>query len=849
MGAQHGIAAFRSKFKKASPQQPASGGPAAAYTVGNQSSIALGESGQSRKRGFSLRSKMRLGKPQRAPAVPQLPPALELDFDRPALDAPSQPEIGAHARPSPTPGAAQPPTAAALVAAEAIASSSSATKHVPRARQLVKALEAMANARLDVAQVRDLASLCAEQIKQRGLDTTGLFRSFRVAQSQDDIDRLIQLFLVHINPTAYASVFAVLPDDALARLWQRPEEAPDKSRAALDELEKELRYTSIHNVVALLKWGLRHLRLRTTDFNSSDPYGWYDAFVAAEKKSGYHPRAIADLLHPTLPQETAELLVQMLELMARVAAHHNHMPASEICSILGFWLFGRIGVAHPPPTFPELQAAWQTATSVAEHLLLAHIRSQAVVTFAMPLRLTELVQDYPSIKDGSHSPGFPPAYARRQVSTLRIDLRSENLVVSPMRPRLPSATLASALDASASEQLEGGRGETWAAVIGQLASDATEGDKGKELLIPEHARILDLVDAQIAARIKHQEQAEEASRPPAFGISPSSAEGDRDSLSPQSTYRRFSRSYSDLRSTKPLATLSEDEGPGGASRERRPRPPPLAASAASAARVSRDASVSQQSTEGGPPPATSTDSAKFKRLSTEWRSFSEGGFSSEATAVELSLDEFDLKPVSSNNSQTLPSRKGAARRSGYSGGSLGRRRSNRGELPAFGLADAAPAKPPPPPAFVVTSVAMTAMDTSLTTLWQDSLLDNSLCSTLPPLVLVQLDEKVAAEADLLGGYAKDERPWLLVVETVLPPRPPTPTDDGNKGRGGRGDGHSISDSRSIFAPSIRSVKLHLQRRMSMLSSKSRTKRAEANDVAEVQEPPVPKTPVMPGGWT
>ncbi len=194
---------------------------------------------------------------------------------------------------------------------------------------------------------------------------------------------MIQLFLLSIHPSTYMAVFPILPDDALDRFGRNaPAPAADhnaKASVARDELDKELRYAAPHDVVAVMKWGLRHLRLRCADFDSKDADEWYDGFAAAERAAAYPARAIADLLHPKLPIATAELLSETLDLMASVAAHSstNHMPAAQICKVLGFWLFGRIGVAHPPPTVDELVDAVNRAAGVAEHLLLAHIRSQA----------------------------------------------------------------------------------------------------------------------------------------------------------------------------------------------------------------------------------------------------------------------------------------------------------------------------------------------------------------------------------------------------------------------------------------------------------------------------------------
>ena len=759
---------------------------------------------------------------QKVPNVPPLPPSLVLDLESGrtiAANGQAQAGLSTNGRAASGTGLVnqQQSEAAALAARANAAHAAAQPIPKPVGQQRRKMLEAMSNARLDVAQTRDLVRLCAQHIRERGLETLGLFRSFRVAESTDRIEYLIQLYLISINPSAYASVFPVLPENALKRLSQRPEEVPDKSRSARNELEKEIRYASPHDAAAMLKWGLRHMRVRNTDFNSPDEHGWYDNFVKAERASQYHPRAIADLLHPNLPLETAELLSEVLELMATVASHRtaNHMPASYICRVLGFWLLGRIGVAHPPPTFDEFHKVWEKSSAILEHLLLAHIRSQAAVTFSMPLRLTEMVEGYPYLAEGATTPSLPPAFASRPIHTLRVDLRTENLVVSQTKPRSPSATLAAALDAKAAETLEGGRGETWAMVMAQLEDSAVDHGKGTELLIDEHSRIFNLVDKELAAREELRKEADEKNR---FGhvLAPSTSNSSFVSASSGSSanthYRRRSQSVQDLRDRAMLAPLREDSSSG------------LSADVFLTPRQSRQGDESDMEVledESAKPVPVSrislsrSDAAAAKRESVDWGAFSQGGFSTSTSEGELSLAEIDIKPLASSyDSQTVPARR-SMRRRGSIGASLGRRKSSRGGIPNFsGVDEFGVPKPRPAPTYTVTSVSMEAVDTALTTVWQDQLLDHSLCCALPAFIFVQLDEKAAAEADLLGGA--EERPWLLINELVIPPRPPTPEE---RTRRNRSDG-SISDKRSIFAPSIRSVTSQLRRVSSMINPAS-----------------------------
>lgn len=671
-------------------------------------------------------------------------------------------------------------------------------------------LEALANARLDVGQTRDLVRMCGLQIRERGLDTPGLFRPFRVAESQDRALHMIQLFLLSIDPSTYGGVFPILPENALDRFTTgrtTPTPGSDKSRLAKEELDKELRYASPHDVVSVFKWGLRHMRLRTTDFDSNSAEGWYEDFTRAEREARYHPRAIADLLHPVLPQATAELLSEVLDLMASVVAHasSNHMPPSAMCKVVGFWMFGRIGVAHPPPTFDELAAAVDRSAAIAEHLLLAHIRSQAAVTFSMPLRLTELVEKYPYIKEGSTSPGLPAAFAARKVPTLRVDLRSENLVVSQAKPRTALSTLSDALDAGVGADIKGDQGEMWKSLAAQVEGSGG----GLELVIDEHARILRQVDSELKVEEKSEGEKQNAALasaaaatlpmgPPNGTLDPKAVKANR----------RRSQSLSDLRghaalmgrhhpppSPAPLAPLPET--PPSTSSPRR-KPVPLLTQD-----DSEELEVVSDSTgmfAGGLMPSSS------------WRSFSEEGFGGMSTASsDLSLNEFEVKPPPT----TLPSRR--SQRSLYRAKSSASNGSRRHPFPL-------------PPATTTeirsthtsTAATLTETDMAFAIVWQDQLLDSSPCCSFPSLVFVQLKEK---------------QMWLLVVETVIPPRPPTPPAQvGRKGSWrGDADAGSQSDRRSIFAPSIKSVRMRLRRVSTIIG----------NGVQRKKQEPVPDLPERP----
>lgn len=689
-------------------------------------------------------------------------------------------------------------------------------------------IQALTNARLDVGQTRDLIRMCRVHIRQRGLDTPGLFRPFRIAEQQGRVELMIQLYLLSIDTSTYIAVFPILPENALDTLERNGTTGNNyaqqsKSKLASEELDKELRYASPHDIVSVLKWGLRHMRLRCSDFSSPDSDSWYINFVHAERASGYQARAIADYLHPQLPQPTAELLSETLDLMASVAAHSrsNHMPACTLCKVLGFWLLGRIGVAHPPPTFDGLKRAVDKATNRVEHLLLAHIRAQAAVTFTMPLRLTELVSHYPYIKQAG-GVGLAPAFGCRPVQTLRVDLKSENIVVSQSKPRSVIGTLRDALEANASESIQGGKGELWAEVMLQNGNRGEE-EGGIGLLIDEHVRILRKVDdtkEKVEGSNSSLVEAANAAALPAPAIIGATVSPAKIRAS-----RRRSQSLSDLCSflpptNRPLFPLPESGTSTPTPKSSTPKRKLIPLSTGEQVEVVSDTPFLPTTTDlfsGGLEPFAS------------WRSFSEEGFGIMSTTAssDLSLTELDLRPTI----PTLPTR--TSQRGLYrvrSSANNGSRRKTDFPLPPSSSSSTAGVEGESASGgmkkHTITSARVVEQDTAFSILWQDQLLDPSLCSSFPSLVFVQLNSSTTASLTTLLQNTEEEngegkrRPlypgesiWLLIVETIIPPRPPTPPDSGR-------EVDSIAEKKSIFgSQSIKTVRIRLRRLSTVIGNR------------------------------
>ncbi|KZT00398.1 uncharacterized protein LAESUDRAFT_666274, partial [Laetiporus sulphureus 93-53] len=182
----------------------------------------------------------------------------------------------------------------------------------------------------------------------------------------------------------------------------------------------ELEYTrSPHDIAAVLRWALRHLRLGGDSFGvGSDPWQWYANFADAERAASYPPNAFSQCLAPQLPPAHMQLLVATLEILSSLAAHseRNGTSGSKLSKFLGLWLL-TARRTEDDDDWSSFYARWERAGRILEHLFLAQIRDD-MVHKKMPLRLAELVASYPFPSDGSTEEGLLP---RPRLSTRRHD--------------------------------------------------------------------------------------------------------------------------------------------------------------------------------------------------------------------------------------------------------------------------------------------------------------------------------------------------------------------------------------------------------------------------------------------
>jgi hypothetical protein len=136
---------------------------------------------------------------------------------------------------------------------------------------------------------------------------------------------------------------------------------------------------SSHDVAAVLRWGLRHLKLEGNTFGIDE--GWYKSFFDEERAADYPIGAFTDKLVPKLPKAHLELLTATLEVLSSLAAHAeaNSTSGSKLSKLFGLWLLTaqRVEGNDDWLTFYE---RWERTGRMLEHLFFARIRCVLIFT-------------------------------------------------------------------------------------------------------------------------------------------------------------------------------------------------------------------------------------------------------------------------------------------------------------------------------------------------------------------------------------------------------------------------------------------------------------------------------------
>ncbi|KAI0830049.1 hypothetical protein BC628DRAFT_1336821 [Trametes gibbosa] len=268
--------------------------------------------------------------------------------------------------------------------------------------------------RLNPLEALLLVKACSTAIiANGGLETLGVMHPFWYSASPEVQRKLISLFILSLAPKSPITTLSPSPNSALS------------------SFDTELQYTrSPHDVAAVLRWALRHLRLEGDSFGRVDEqWKWYQAFSEAERASSYASNAFSDVLAPQLPPTHLQLLIATLDIVSSLAAHseHNSISGSKLSKFFGLWLLTTTR-SEQGDDWSTFYARWEQAGRILEHLFLAHIRDEAARK-KIPLRLSELVKGYPyhsrnTSTSSAISAAVPPGIdllSRPRISTRQYD--------------------------------------------------------------------------------------------------------------------------------------------------------------------------------------------------------------------------------------------------------------------------------------------------------------------------------------------------------------------------------------------------------------------------------------------
>ena len=302
-----------------------------------------------------------------------------------------------------------------------------------------------------------------------GLDTLGIMHPHWYSASLEVQHRLISLYILSLASNSAATAAPT---------------ATPTSLTTSATFESQLHYAhSPHDIAAVLRWGLRHLKLDGASFGrESGDWTWYNTFVAAERTGSFPSDAFSKSLIPQLPPSHAELLLATLDIISSLSAHGeaNGCSGSRLSKFFGLWL---LTAEHSldGDDWTTFYDRWDRAGRILEHLFLARIRlapilspydSVLTITHSdeaqnLPRRLTELVDQYPYASganawDDNLLPR--PRFSTRDYDALLVRLDTE--YTGALKPKShPLRLIADALRAqSAAESASGEDADLWEAI-------------------------------------------------------------------------------------------------------------------------------------------------------------------------------------------------------------------------------------------------------------------------------------------------------------------------------------------------------------------------------------------------
>ena len=308
---------------------------------------------------------------------------------------------------------------------------------------------AIGERRLSPTETLVLLRICARSIASRGkfltllprlfdrrflgLETLGIMHPHWYSASPKVQRKLISLYL--------HSLAAKSPSNTLS----------PSSSAILSTFESEIEYVrSPHDVAAVIRWALRHLKLDSNCFGRE--HDWYKAFFDEERAADYTPKAFSDYLSPRVPNTHLDLLCATFEIFSSLAAHAeaNGISGSKLAKYFGLWLLTSHR-AEESDNWSTFYARWERTGRMLEHLFLARLRwvylfiyflatvltsiyRDEAVNHRMPVRLMELVNKYPYGSPASDDDLLPrPRFSTRQYDAVLV--RVETQLTTQRKPK------------------------------------------------------------------------------------------------------------------------------------------------------------------------------------------------------------------------------------------------------------------------------------------------------------------------------------------------------------------------------------------------------------------------------
>ncbi|KAI0350934.1 hypothetical protein OH77DRAFT_1430335 [Trametes cingulata] len=627
--------------------------------------------------------------------------------------------------------------------------------------------------RLNPLEALLLVKACSSAIVANGgLETLGVMHPFWYSASPEVQRKLISLFILSLAPKSPITTLSPSPTSALSTF------------------DTELEYTrSPHDIAAVLRWALRHLRLEGDSFGRTDEqWKWYQAFAEAERSSSFPLNAFSDALVPQLPPSHLQLLTATLDIVSSLAAHseHNGISGSKLSKFFGLWLL-TTKRTEQDDDWSSFYSRWERAGRILEHLFLAHIRDE-MSRKKMPLRLAELVKGYPY---HSRSPSAD--------TTVSVDID-----LLP-RPRL-STRQYDALYVRIETQLPDAKSTKQKQHPLRLIADALKSE-------------LQLTDSQFANMWEAVRKSALANDEP------------EPILTHVDGYPSVSRIFSD--ETIRLLSLIPAESTSSKTYTvptiRLPRPPRKTEGAASAqANGNGKATTNGSATVRGRSATTTTTPGSPK----DWSDFSTSGFGDSALGKDFASTLLD-KDVEVTNPRPVVERKTSKKRKA----SPGRRSSVDNPNPDSANL-AAQLSPPQPLKSKSTIVKLVKLDEAFIDFWSDALLD-PISSDWPNFVVAQLKS--------LPGVEVDGKPisWLVLEQRFvapIPPPPPPPAESEATSPGGAKRASSPRPSmRSEFSGRKSSTLAAAKKRFTFFSSSQTlgglSSKAEAKATARKKSKP------------